>query len=80
MDSNPALKKIQQVGLTTNDDRVADEHSQKVNQFNRSHNGIFVELEIMESPQEEREATGKWRLLYTFANREVQNAYWFGNW
>lgn len=52
----------------------------KVDKFNRSKNGIFVGLEYMEAPVEERVDSGKWRLEFTFFNREAQQAFWLGNW
>lgn len=75
-----AEQKIKQIGLTTNDDEVLQDIMDKVDKFNRSKNGIFVGLEYMEAPVEERVDSGKWRLEFTFFNREAQQAFWLGNW
>lgn len=74
-------KTITQVGLTSDSQSQVDDIADKVDSFNRSHNGIFVSLTIDEVPPEQRTSTsGKFKLLFEFANREAQRAFWFGNW
>lgn len=77
---NPEDKKIKQIGLTTNSDETLQEIADKVDKFNRSKDGIYVQLEYMEAPVEERVNSGKWRMEFTFANRMAQQAFWLGNW
>lgn len=84
--NDPRLKPVQQVGLHTNDWAQVDDISKKVDAFNRTHNGIFVEMEIRElTPDEVQKWTarvgkpiGKYQIDFTFANRAVQRAFWFG--
>jgi hypothetical protein len=85
---DPRTKKVQQVGLHTNEWNKVDDIANKVDAFNRSHNGIFVEMEIRElTPDEVQKWTarvgkpiGKYQMDFTFANRAAQRAFWFGNW
>lgn len=88
MDNDPRLKQVQQVGLHTESWDKVDEISKNVDAFNRSHNGIFVEMEIRElTPEEVQKWTarvgkpiGKYQIDFTFASRAVQKAFWFGYW
>lgn len=74
-------KTITQVGLTSDSQEQVDDISDKVDKFNRSHKGIFVSLTISEVPPQDRSSTsGKFRLLFEFANRDAQRAFWLGNW
>lgn len=88
MDNDPRLKSVEQVGLHTNDWSTVDDIANKVDAFNRSHNGTFVEMAIRELTPEEvtkwssrvGKAIGKYQMDFTFANRHAQKAFWFGNW
>lgn len=74
-------KTITQVGLTSDSQKQVDDISDKVDKFNRSHKGVFVSLTISEVPPLELSSTsGKFRLLFEFANRDAQKAFWLGNW
>jgi hypothetical protein len=78
---NPNEKTITQVGLTSDSQEQVDDIANKVDKFNRHHQGIFVSLTIDEVPPQERSSTsGKFKLLFEFANRDAQKAFWFGNW
>lgn len=80
MTSDPN-KKIQQVGLTADSLAIVDDIADKVDKFNRSHGDVYVELDFMEVPPHEVTSTsGKYRMLFTFANRNAQKAFWLGNW
>lgn len=85
--TDPRLKPVEQVGLHTNDKTQVEDIANKVDAFNRSHNGVFVEMMIRElTPEEVTKWTarvgkpiGKYQLDFTFTNRAVQRAFWFGN-
>ncbi len=74
-------KTITQVGLTSDSQEQVDEIADKVDKFNKSHNGVYVSLTIGEVPPLEKSSTsGSFRLLFEFANRDAQKAFWLGNW
>ena len=78
--TDKAQKKIQQVGLTSDSLDEIDNLGAMIDKFNRYHNELLVELDYFPTPAHELSAaTGKYRLLFTFAHRQAQQAFWFGN-
>jgi hypothetical protein len=79
-EANPNEKTITQVGLTSDSQAEVDKIADMVDKFNRYHKGIYVSLTIDEVPPQERSSTsGRFKLLFEFANRDAQRAFWFGN-